>query len=150
MKLAVAVFCALVVGSCAHVPRERQTTSLFLGEWRDSENFRDPPECDDPKVICMSVWADVTFGDVHTISGPRLPESFTATVGFHAETIHKLTVLAAVRTDAQGKRTAWRLDVVLPAESQACFEADDVGRLGIVVPKGTVRRGEQYCVSVTS
>ena len=96
----------------------------------------------------MSVWADVDFGDVHTISGPRLPESITATVGFHSETIRNLTVLAATGTDAKGKRTAWRLDVILPTETEACFDVDDVERLRIVVPKAAIRRGDRYCISV--
>jgi len=145
---ALAVAAVMLLGACAHVPAEQRGTSLFLAEWRDVRNVRLPPGCNVPEVICWNVWADVDFGNVSTVSGPRLPTAITATVGFHAQPRRSVTILAAVRTDAAGKRTAWRLDVVLPTESEACFDADDVDRLNIVVPKVAVRRGDQYCVSV--
>lgn len=136
------------LASCTHVSPEENATSLFLGEWHEALNYREPPGCDDPNVICLDSWADVDFEDVYTLSGPRLPKILVATVGFHAEPQHNLTVLAATRIDARGERIAWRLDIVLPAESEACFRADDVKRLHIVIPKSAAHRGDLYCISV--
>jgi hypothetical protein len=96
----------------------------------------------------MNVWADVHFGDVRTLSGPRLPAEITTTVGFHADPRRNITALVAVRTGRDGKRTGWRLAFIPPTESEACFEIERAKALNVVVPKAAVRRGDKYCISV--
>lgn len=122
------------------------STSLVLVEWEDSKNVRSSDGCDGSDVICIDVQADVRFRVVRHFSGPRLRSAFRASIVYHSYPLRSTRTLLAVKQDKAGKLEAYRLDYVPAGEKLACFDETDVEAYGLVVPKGTTRVGDQYCV----
>jgi hypothetical protein len=130
------------------VPPEKEPTSLVLAEWQGAQNERQPPGCDEPGVICLDTMAEVQFGDVQKVSGPKVPSTVTATLIFHSPPRRGVSVLIALERNAAGQRVAQLLDYVGPPEREACFSKDDAKELGIIVPVSAVDRGDRYCFTI--
>jgi hypothetical protein len=138
----------LFFAPCTQAHGRTSSSSLFLAQWEGGVLYRDPPECRSPKVICLDAVADIRFGDVHTLSGPGSPQSFSATVTFHSEPRRNMTVLGVARIDVSGRRVARVLDLVRPDETTACFSVERAQEFDLGIPQAATRRGDGYCIPV--